>query len=146
MQRAHVPAPFWVCARRSIAPRRARMQRRGRPISEKALVILECNAAWRRLRTELSPWTTPVQPPGRPGSAFPCSADAMRSSHLRSTRANHSTTSWSTQPTLNPKALRLLRISSAQPPVGSKDLDHHERHIIVRDWGIASGPKTLSGG
>ena len=73
-------------------------------------------------------------------------ADAMRSSHLRSTRANHSTTSWSTQPTLNPKALRLLRISSAQPPVGSKDLDHHERHIIVRDWGIASGPKTLSGG
>src|SRR6516225_3437551 len=37
---------IWVCARRSIAPRRARVQRRGRPISEKALVILECNEAF----------------------------------------------------------------------------------------------------
>src|SRR5262249_2954073 len=37
---------IWVCARRSIAPRRPRVQRRGRPISEKALVILECNEAF----------------------------------------------------------------------------------------------------
>src|SRR5262245_41014049 len=38
----------------SIAPRRARVQRRGRPISEKALAILECNEAFEN--TELSPW------------------------------------------------------------------------------------------
>src|SRR5262249_34913452 len=37
---------IWVCARRSIAPRRARVQRRGRPISDKALVILQCNEAF----------------------------------------------------------------------------------------------------
>src|SRR5262249_8018906 len=39
---------IWVCARRSIAPRRARVQRRGRPISVKALVILECNEAFEK--------------------------------------------------------------------------------------------------
>src|SRR5262245_15886654 len=32
------------------------------------------------------------------------------------------------------KARRLLRNSNAQPPVGSKDLDRHERHIIVGEW------------
>src|SRR6516225_9422462 len=45
---------IWVCARRSIAPRRARVQRRGRPISEKALVILDCEEAFEN--TELSSW------------------------------------------------------------------------------------------
>jgi hypothetical protein len=104
----------------------------------------------------------------------------MRPSQLCSTRVNRSTTSWSTQPTLNPKAPRLLRNSNAQlpvggiatdqpalwmplalpvsgrdrtltepvapeampsspaplrrPSVGSKDLDRHERHIVVREW------------
>ena len=53
---------IWVCARRSIAPRRARVQRRGRPISEKALVILECNEAFEN--TELSPWNAKAKLPG----------------------------------------------------------------------------------
>src|SRR5215471_7450055 len=54
---------IWVCARRSIAPRRARVQRRGRPISEKALVILECNEAFEN--TELSRWIDPAHQPAR---------------------------------------------------------------------------------
>ena len=35
-----------TCARRRIVPKRARTQLRGRPISEKALVILECEEAF----------------------------------------------------------------------------------------------------
>src|SRR5689334_2510097 len=51
---------IWICARRSLAPRRASLQRRGRPISKKALFILECNAACED--TALSPWNDNVRP------------------------------------------------------------------------------------
>jgi hypothetical protein len=53
----------WVCAWRSIAPRRARVQLRGRPIFENALVILECNEAVGN--PELSPWNDCVHLPRR---------------------------------------------------------------------------------
>src|SRR5262249_43163500 len=53
---------IWVCARRSTAPWRARVQLRGRPISEKALVVLECNEAFEN--TELSPWNATAHLPG----------------------------------------------------------------------------------
>jgi hypothetical protein len=42
-----------ACVRMSITPRRARVQRRGRQISEKALVILQFNEAFEN--TELPP-------------------------------------------------------------------------------------------
>src|SRR5262245_60836303 len=41
---------------RSIAPRRARVQLRGRPISEKALVILDCNEAFETLKLAKPGW------------------------------------------------------------------------------------------
>jgi hypothetical protein len=49
---------IWVCARRSIAPRRASVQRRGRPISDKPLVI--CNEAFENKK--LSPWNMKLRP------------------------------------------------------------------------------------
>src|SRR5262249_22639674 len=54
---------------RPLAPRRARVQLRGRPISEKALVMLECNEAFEN--TELSPWNDCIHLPDRlQGSHF----------------------------------------------------------------------------
>src|SRR5262249_8295248 len=74
---------IWVCARRSIGPRRARVQRRGRPISEKELVILECNEAFEN--TELSPWNVPVVPVERRLPPTPLRARAPR---------GHTRTAW----------------------------------------------------
>ena len=48
-----------TCALRSRGPLRARAQLRGRPIPEKALVILECNEAFEN--TELSLWNANAQ-------------------------------------------------------------------------------------
>src|SRR6516162_5335524 len=49
-RRGLTTSPF---ARRGIGPKRARAQLRGRPISEKALVVMECKEAFEN--TELSP-------------------------------------------------------------------------------------------
>jgi len=51
-----------------IVPKRARAQLRGRPMSEKALVILECKEAF--ANTELSPLNEQVQPQRGPGAAL----------------------------------------------------------------------------
>src|SRR5262249_47501 len=70
---------IWVCARRSIGPRRARVQRRGRPISEKALVILECNEAFEN--TELSPWNAQAHLPS--GRREPRTAESLDARRVR---------------------------------------------------------------
>jgi len=52
-----------ACERRWIGPKRARVLLRGRPISEKALVILECKEAF--ANTELSPLNARLSCRGR---------------------------------------------------------------------------------
>ena len=53
-----------ACEHRWIGPKRARAQLRGRPISEKALIILECKEAF--ANTELSPLNNTPQGPVPP--------------------------------------------------------------------------------